>query len=88
MYHNIVDNNSTKEEKVMKRSVRGKRKVNLKNCYILFVSLVAFLSLMGNVFQNIYYNKAITIQQETIDTFVAEYSGATDTTQTASLNFD
>lgn len=72
----------------MKRSVRGKRKVNLKNCYILFVSVVAVLSLMGNVFQDIYYNKAINIQQETIDSFVMEYTGAVDNSQTASLNFD
>ena len=62
----------------MKRRVRSKRKIDYKNCYILFVSVVAVLSLMGNIFQDIYYNKAINIQQETIDTFAAEYHESVD----------
>ena len=70
----------------MKRRVR--RKINFKNCYILFVSVVAVLSLMGNVFQNIYYNEALDIQQETLETFAAEYYSSTDSIQTASINFD
>lgn len=72
----------------MKRKVRGKRRIDLKNCYILFVSVVAFLSLMGNVFQDIYYNQALDIQQETFETIAAEYYEYVDETQTASLNFD
>ena len=72
----------------MKRRVRSKRKIDYKNCYILFVSVVAVLSLMGNIFQEIYYNKAINIQQETIDTFAAEYHESVDNSQTASLNFE
>lgn len=58
----------------MKRSVRGKRRVDFKNLYILFVSAVAVLSLMGNIIQDHYYNQAIEIQQQTIDTIIAEYN--------------
>lgn len=50
----------------MKRN--SKRKVNYKNCYILFISAVALFSLAGNFFQDMFYNKAIAIQQETIET--------------------
>lgn len=48
--------------------VKGKRSVNIKNCYILFISTVAVFSLVGNFFQDAFYNKAIAIQQETIET--------------------
>lgn len=71
----------------MKRKVR-RSNINLKNCYILFVSVVAVLSLMGNVFQNIYYNKALDIQQETLETVVAEYYGSATDTQTASISYE
>ncbi len=39
-----------------------KRKLNLKNCYILFISLVAFISLIGNFYQDRFYNKALALQ--------------------------
>lgn len=72
----------------MKRSSSRKRRLNLKNCYILFVSMVAILSLVGNVLQDKYYNEALNIQQQTIETFAAEYNEAITSVQTASISLD
>ena len=69
----------------MKRRV--KRNIDLKNCYILFVSVVAVLSLMGNIFQDIYYNQALDIQQQTLETFAAEYYETYDA-HTASISYE
>ena len=67
----------------MKRKVRGKRTINYKNVYILFVSVVAVLSLVGNVIQDHYYNKALDIQQETIEMMANEYFEMSTDVQTA-----
>ncbi len=45
------------------------RKINVKNCYILFISLVAIISLIGNFFQDRFYNNALAVQEEMIEQF-------------------
>ena len=40
---------------------------------------------MGNIFQDIYYNQAMDIQQETFETFAAEYYGSNGNAYTASI---
>ena len=45
------------------------RKINIKNCYILFISLVAIVSLIGNFFQDRFYNNALAVQEEMIEHF-------------------
>ena len=50
------------------QNMKGKRRINYKNCYLLFISAVAILSLAGNFCQDIFYNKAIAIQEQTIET--------------------
>lgn len=44
-----------------------RRKINVKNCYLLFVSLLAFISLMGNFYQDHFYNRALSMQDEMIE---------------------
>lgn len=38
-----------------------------KNVYIVFISLATFVSLIGNYYQDRFYNKAIEIQEGTIE---------------------
>lgn len=46
--------------------ITKKRTLNLKNCYILGMTAIAFISIAGNFFQDRFYNKAIAVQQDTI----------------------
>ncbi len=45
-----------------------KRKVNVKNCYILFVSALAIISLGGNFAQDHFYTNVLDKQQTIIET--------------------
>lgn len=51
------------------------KKLNMKNCYLVFITLVALVSLFGNIIQDRFYNKALDIQQVTIDRYASnEYA--------------
>lgn len=45
------------------------RSLNYKNCYILFISLVALISLTGNVWQNYFFTSAIHKQEALISSY-------------------
>lgn len=42
------------------------KKLNAKNCYLIIVTILAITSLLGNVAQDHFYNKALNIQQDII----------------------
>lgn len=46
--------------------ITRKRTINVKNCYLLAITAIALVSLIGNLFQDRFYNKAIQVQHETI----------------------
>lgn len=46
-----------------------RRRINVKNCYVLFISLVAIISLIGNFFQDRFYNNALAVQEAMIEHF-------------------
>ncbi len=52
--------------------IQTKRTLNYKNCYILFISFVACLSLVGNMWQNHFFTSAIDTQQSIIATYQSE----------------
>ena len=51
------------------RIVKRKRKINVKNCYLLIVTMIAFVSLLGNFFQDRYYNEALDVQEAIIEQY-------------------
>lgn len=60
----------------MKKTCKTRQKQwNMKNCYLVFITIVAFVSLIGNYVQDRFYNKALDIQQVTIDRYASsEYA--------------
>ncbi len=67
----FVDKYSTKENNTEEYHMKNKQKksLNYKNCYILFISCVAIISLFGNVFQNHIFTSAILKQEELISSY-------------------
>lgn len=49
------------------KTYKIRRKYNYKNIYLLIITAVAVVSLVGNFFQDRYYNLALTIQEDTIE---------------------
>lgn len=45
------------------------RKVNIKNCYILFISLLAIVSIIGNIYQDRFYNEALSFQDQMLESY-------------------
>lgn len=62
-----VDRYSTQGGNVMK--ISRKRKVNIKNCYLLFISLLAIISIIGNIYQDRFYNQALSFQDQMIESY-------------------
>lgn len=42
------------------------KNLNTKNCYLIIVTILAITSLLGNIAQDHFYNKALNIQQDII----------------------
>lgn len=49
--------------------ISRKRKVNIKNCYLLFISLLAVISIIGNIYQDRFYNQALSFQDQMIESY-------------------
>ncbi|NBK96413.1 MAG: hypothetical protein EOM50_00060 [Erysipelotrichia bacterium] len=49
--------------------ITRKRKVNIKNCYLLFISLIAIVSIIGNIYQDRFYNQALSFQDELLESY-------------------
>lgn len=49
--------------------ISRKRKVNIKNCYLLFISLLAIVSIIGNIYQDRFYNQALSFQDQMLESY-------------------
>lgn len=49
--------------------ISRKRKLNIKNCYLLFISLLAVVSIIGNIYQDRFYNEALSFQDQMLETY-------------------
>lgn len=50
-----------------------KKKINKKNCYILFITIIALISLVGNAYQNKVLMKCNDISDREYNTLYIEY---------------
>lgn len=48
-------------------NISRKRKINIKNCYLLFISLLAIISIIGNIYQDRFYNQALSFQDQILE---------------------
>lgn len=65
------------------KTYKIKKKYNYKNIYLLVITAIAVVSLVGNFFQDRYYKLALTIQEDTIEELT--YS---QTTYTSNLSLN
>lgn len=49
--------------------ISRKRKINIKNCYLLFISLLAIVSIIGNIYQDRFYNQALSFQDQMLESY-------------------
>lgn len=57
-----------------------KKKINKKHAYIIFITLFALISLVGNIFQNVSYANVEEINVQEYNTLYSQYKQAKNKT--------